>query len=97
LRFCRFRGKRKDSLVHARRHDHIDHQHHRERCRVGGNRRSERDERAGRARDGGDERVDHYVHHLGVAAHELAGLANQRAAKPAGVKRHGLVGQRVEA
>ena len=97
LRGGRRGRKRHDALVHKpdKRNvdDHDAHQDH-SKC---GHHRGECRHRADDRGDGGNERIHRHVHQSRIAAHKTARLANERSAKTAGVKCHGLVGERVEA
>ena len=97
LRGGRRGRKRHDALVHKPNEcdvdDHDAHQDYGKR----GHYRGERRHRADNRGDGGNERIHRHVHQARVAAHKTARLAHKRSAKAAGVERHGLVGERVEA
>ena len=97
LRGGRRGRKRHDALVHKPNErnvdDHDAHQDHGKRGHYRGERRHRADDRG----DGGNERIHRHVHQARVAAHKTARLTHKRSAKAAGVERHGLVGERVEA
>ena len=97
LRGRRRGRKRHDALVHKpdKRDvdDHNAHQDHGKRR----HHRSERRHRADNRGDGGNERIHRHVYQPRVAAHKTARLAHERSAKAAGVKCHGLIGERVKA
>lgn len=97
LRGRRRGRKRHDALVHKpdKRDvdDHNAHQDHGKRR----HHRSERRHRADNRGDGGNERIHRHVYQPRIAAHKTARLAHERSAKAAGVKCHGLIGERVKA
>ena len=97
LRGGRRGRKRHDALVHTPDKRDVDghdaHQDHGKRRHHRGERRHRADDRG----DGGDERIHRHVDQTRVAAHKTACLAHKRSAKAAGVKCHGLIGERVEA
>ena len=97
LRGGRRGRKRHDALVHKpdKRNvdDHNAHQDHGKRR----HHRSERRHRADNRGDGGNERIHRHVYQPRIAAHKTTRLAHERSAKAAGVKCHGLIGERVEA
>ena len=97
LRGGRRGRKRHDALVHKPDKRNVDnHDAHQDHGKCG-HHRGERHHRADDRGDGGDERIHRHVHQPRVAAHKTARLAHKRSAKAAGVERHGLIGERVEA
>ena len=97
LRSGRRGRKRHDALVHKPDKRNVDgHDAHQDHGKCG-HHRGERRHRADDRGDGGDERIHRHVDQPRIAAHKTARLAHERSAKAAGVKCHGLIGERVEA
>ena len=85
-----------DALVHDVGDDSVHREHGHEHAGVNGYGGKQDEAGEGDRAQDGKEREVHGLEQLGIAGHELGGLAHERAAEAVGVKRQRLVAQAVE-